>query len=115
MNYRLERINSEMQKSISEIIRERLKDPRVDAMVSVTKVDVARDLKTAKVYVGIYGNADEKKSSFDALVRCGGFIGHELSLDFKYLRTTPRLHFILDDSGEYGERIDRILEGLKKK
>ena len=56
MKFRLERINSEMLKSISEIIRNKVKDPRVSEMVSVTKVVTAKDLRTAKVYVSIYGD-----------------------------------------------------------
>ena len=113
MNHRTDRINSEMLKSISEIIRDKVKDPRVSEMVSITKVDTAKDLKTAKVYVSIYGDAEKSESTFNALKNCEGFICHELSLDFKYLRTVPHLNFIRDDTEEYGRRIDLILKGIK--
>lgn len=114
MNYRLERINSEMQKSISEIIRERVKDPRLSEMVSVLNVSVAKDLKTAKVLVSIYGQQDKIQSTFDALKNCAGFIKHELSVEFKDLRTIPQLTFALDTSVQYSERINTLIEEIKE-
>lgn len=112
MNHRTDRVNSEMLKSISEIICDRVKDPRVSEMVSVTKVDVAKDLKTAKVYVSIYGDSDKIESTFKALTQCEGFIRHELSVDFKHLRSVPQLRFIRDDTEEYGRHIDMLLKGI---
>ena len=112
MKFRLERINSEMLKSISEIIRSRVKDPRVSEMVSVTKVDTAKDLKTAKVYVSIYGDEEKIKSTFDALTQCEGFIHHELGMEFKHLRAVPRITFIKDETEEYGRHIDLLLKEI---
>ena len=111
MSYRQERINSEMQKSISEIIRTKIKDPRVDNMVSVLGVSCAKDLKTAKVTVSVFG--DNAETTMDALKNCAGFIRKELSEELRALRTTPQLTFILDKSLEYSMRINQILEELK--
>ncbi len=113
MKFRLERINSEMLKSISEIIRNKVKDPRVSEMVSVTKVVTAKDLRTAKVYVSIYGDSEKIKSTFDALKQCEGFIHHELGVEFKQLRVVPRLTFIADETEEYGRHIDLLLKEIK--
>ncbi len=111
MNHRIDRVNSELKKSIMEIIR-RLKDPRITSMVSVLEVDTSRDLETAKVYVSCYGgNAEE---TLAALENCSGFIWRELRNEYRALRTVPRLNFLLDTSMQYGEKIDAILEGLKK-
>lgn len=111
MNFRIDRINSELQKSVSEIIR-RLKDPRISSMISVLEVDTARDLATAKVYISCYGG--DAKETLDALKKCAGFIRHELRNEYRELRSVPELTFLLDTSMQYGEKIDAILEGLKK-
>ena len=102
-----------MQKSISDIVANRIKDPRVGGMISVIKVDTAKDLKTAKVYVSIYGDKHSAADTFGALKNCAGYIKKELSADFRDLRVVPTLTFILDDSMEYSEKIDAIIQGIK--
>ena len=114
MNYRIDRLNGELQKAISDIINNKIKDPRVTSMVSVLSVDCAKDLKTAKVYLSIYGEEESAKTTFDALVKCAGFIRRELSLIFNDIRTIPSLTFILDKSAQYGAKIESILEEIKK-
>lgn len=114
MNHRSERVNSEMQKSLVLIIRDKVKDPRVSEMVSVTKLDVAKDLKTAKVYVSIYGDQDKAKATFEGLKLSAGFIRHELAQDFKDIRTIPELNFIIDESAEYGQNIEKLLSQIRK-
>lgn len=114
MSYRMERINSEMQKTISEIIHERLKDPRITEMVSVLSVSVSKDLKTAKVIVSIYGEPDKADTTFQALIKSAGFIRHEMSVQLKDLRAVPQLRFVLDKSGEYSERIESLIEEIKE-
>lgn len=115
MSYRAERINSEMRRALSQIIS-RLKDPRITEMVTVTDVNVAKDLKTAKVRVEIFGDGESEKvkETFDTLCRCAGFIRKELSQVFRDLRTIPELTFIMDNSLRYSEQIDKILEEIKK-
>lgn len=111
MNFRVDRVNSELQKSISEIIR-RLKDPRITSMISVLEVDVSRDLETARVYISCYGGDPDQ--TLAALRSCSGFIRHEIRSEHRELRSVPELNFILDTSMQYGEKIDAILEELKK-
>lgn len=111
MAYRIERLNGELQKSISEIIRNRLKDPRLSNMISVLSVSVAKDLKTAKVTVSVFG--ENKEEVFDVLVKSAGFFRKELAAEYKDLRTIPQLTFILDHSEEYSERINKLLEEIK--
>ena len=114
MSYRIERLNSEMRKVLSRIIS-RLKDPRITEMVSVTSVNVAKDLKTAKVYVEIFGGDDAgKEGTFSALQHCAGYIRKELSREFNELRTIPELTFLMDNSSAYSKQIDKILEEIKK-
>ena len=115
MSYRIERLNSEMRRVLSQIIS-RLKDPRISSMISVTSVDVAKDLKTAKVRVEIYGGTQNEhgKETYETLCRSAGFIRKELSKEFHDLRTTPELTFVVDKSLEYSSQIDKILEEIKK-
>lgn len=114
MSYRIERLNSEMRKVLSEIIS-RLKDPRITEMISITSVSVAKDLKTAKVYVEIFGGDDAgKNETYSALQRSAGYIRKELSRAFNELRTIPELTFLMDNSSAYSMQIDKILEEIRK-
>lgn len=112
--YRGNRINEEMRKEISSIIQNDIKDPRLTAMISVTKVDVTKDLRYAKVYISLFGNEDSKKSTLDALKSSVGFIrreiGHRISL-----RYTPEVIIELDNTIEHGMHIDALLEQIKEK
>ena len=114
MNYRVERVNSELQKCISTIIRDKVKNPNVTEMISVTGVSTSKDLKNAKVFISLYGDKSKFQSTFDALVRCEGFIRHELSVEFAHLRTIPELRFVMDNSASYGEHIDSLIEEIKE-
>lgn len=111
-NYRLGRINQEIKKEISNIIENDLKDPRLNAMVSLTKVDTTNDLKRSKVFVSIFGDDDAKESTFTALENSSGFIRKELSQRLN-LRNTPEIIFKIDNSIDNGMRIDRILKKIK--
>ena len=110
---RTSRLNGEYQKEISEIIR--LNKDRmvgVKGLVSITEVDVAPDLKTAIVYVSIYGkNEEESKTCFLALQENAGFIRHELSQVMR-MRTVPALTFRLDGSMSYGAKMDELFKSI---
>ena len=107
---RLERINEQYKKEISQIINYELKNPNATGMISVTKVKVTNDLKFAKVDVSIL-NAKDVKQTLAALKKSSGFIRSELARRVN-LRNTPEIIFELDDSMEYGERIDKILKEI---
>jgi ribosome-binding factor A len=110
---RTSRLNGEYQKEISEIIR--LNKDRmlgVQGLVSITEVDVAPDLKTAIVYVSIYGKGEaETKRSFEALQSQAGFIRHELSQVMR-MRTVPALTFRMDGSMGYGAKMDELFKTI---
>ena len=114
MSYRIDRLNSEMRKVIADVIDNKIKDPRVTEMVSVSRVEVAKDLKTAKVYLSLYGNKYKIDATFDGIVRAGGFIRKELSLAFRDIRQVPELWFIKDDSLDYSAKIESVIEEIKK-
>ncbi|MBA5850457.1 30S ribosome-binding factor RbfA [Clostridium sp. cel8] len=111
--YRTGRINEEMKKEISSIIRNDVKDPRITAMISVTRVDVTRDLSYAKVYVSLYGNDKSKDETFQALKNSSGFIRREVGHRIR-LRNTPEIIMEIDDSIEKGMHIDDLLRKIKE-
>ena len=113
-NNRFERINEEYKKEISNIIDNKLKNPNVTGLISVTKVKVTQDLKYAKVYVSIL-NSNDLDETLEGLKKSAGFVRSELAKTVN-LRNTPEIIFELDDSLEYGARIESILRdiGLNK-
>ncbi len=105
------RINSEVQREMSQIIREEIKDPRVHPMTSVMAVEVTPDLKFAKIYVSVLGSEEEKEKTMEGLKKSASFARGQLARRMN-LRNTPELTFILDHSIEYGvamsKRIDEV-------
>ncbi len=112
-NARFGRINEEYRKELSYIIDQKLKNPNVTGLISVTKVKVTTDLKFAKVYVSIL-NSKNVRDTLAGLKKSSGFIRSELAKRVN-LRNTPELIFELDDSIEYGARIDSILKEIMPK
>ena len=110
---RLGRINEQYRKELSVIIDQDLKNPNVTGMISVTKVKVTNDLKYAKVYVSIL-NSKNIKDTLAGLKKSSGYIRSELARRVN-LRNTPELIFELDDSIEYGTKIDTILKQIMPK
>ena len=110
-----QRLGGEFQKEISSIISAKLRNKysAMSAIISVTEVDIAPDLKSANVYVSIF-DTDKQKSeqTFGIIKENAGFIRHELSKVMR-VRTVPELRFISDTSMEYGAKIDTILNGLE--
>ncbi|MBR3325075.1 MAG: 30S ribosome-binding factor RbfA [Clostridia bacterium] len=109
---RLDRINEELKKEISQVINYELKNSNVTGMISVTKVKISPDLRYAKVYVSIF-NSKSKKNTMEGLKKSEGFIRTRIANTIN-LRVTPQLRFIIDDSEEQGEKIDAILRQLKE-
>ncbi len=106
------RINGEVQKEMSIIIRDELKDPRIAPMTSVTDVEVTTDLKYAKIYVSVFGDADTKEKTLQGLRSSASYARHLLAKSLN-LRNTPELEYKLDESMEYGaamsKRIDEVI------
>ena len=107
---RIERINAEIQKVISNIIDTEIRDPQIDAIISVTNVDTTPDLSYCRVFITSIGNTP----SDEVLARikgAAGFIRGKLSQRIR-LRITPRLEFLYDKSIEYSSKIDNILKNI---
>ena len=106
------RINGEVQKALSEIIRE-LKDPRIHPMTSIVQVQVTPDLKFCKVYISVLAEEEQAQDTIRGLKSAEGFIRTQLAKKVN-LRNTPDVSFILDQSIEYGVRMSRLIEDVTK-
>jgi ribosome-binding factor A len=106
------RINGEVRRALSEIIRT-VKDPRVDPFCSIVEAVVAPDLKTCKVFVSVLGDEESARATLEGLNSAEGYIRHCLAQDLN-LRNTPELTFIMDDSIRYGIEMTKKIEEVIK-
>ena len=103
------RINSEVQRDLSNIIRTEVKDPRIHPMTSVVAVNVAPDLKSCKAYISVLGSEEAAKETLAGLKNAEGYIRRALAKSVN-LRNTPEIKFILDQSIEYGVHMTRLID-----
>ena len=109
-NYRRGRINDEMKKELSAVLRE-VKDPRIsDAFISITAVEVTGDLKFAKVYYSAM--MGDKREVALGLKSSAGYIRREIAHRLN-LRMTPEFSFYEDHSIEHGAKISKLLNGIE--
>ena len=108
------RINGEVQKELSSIIRGEIKDPRIHPMTSVMAVEVAPDLKTCKAYISVLGNQEAKEATIRGLNSAEGYIRRQLVKNLN-LRNTPEIRFILDESIEYGVNMSKLIDDVAKR
>ena len=107
VKHRASRLAESIKEEVSKMIREDVKDPRL-GFATVTDVEVADDLRHAKVFVSILGNEEEIKSSMDVLTRASGFIRSELGKSIR-LRYVPEISFRYDESIVHGAHISKLL------
>ncbi|WP_066720559.1 30S ribosome-binding factor RbfA [Clostridium sp. Marseille-P299] len=103
------RINQEVQKELSMLIVRELKDPRIHPMTSIVNVEVAPDLKTAKVYVSVLGDVEAQKNTLAGLKSAAPFLRSQLAKSIN-LRNTPELTFVVDQSIEYGVNMSKLID-----
>ena len=108
------RINGEVLKELSNIIRSEIKDPRINPMTSVVSVEVAPDLKTCKAYISVLGDEQSQKDTITGLKSAEGYIRRELARTVN-LRNTPEIKFILDQSIEYGINLSKLIDEVTQK
>lgn len=108
------RINSEVQREMSQIIREDIKDPRVHPLTSVMAVEVTPDLKFAKIFISVFGNDEEKEKTMEGLKKSASFARMQLARRMN-LRNTPELTFVLDESIEYGVKMSKKIDEVNHK
>ena len=108
------RINEMVREELANIIRGGLKDPRVNSMTTVTAVEVAPDLKTAKAYISVLGDEKALADTLKGLKNAEGYIRHCLA-ETVNLRNTPHITFIGDQSIEYGVRMSHLIDSVMGK
>ena len=108
------RVNGEVLRELSNIIRNDIKDPRIHSMTTVTAVEVAPDLKTCKAHISVLGNEQAKADTMAGLNSAEGYIRRQLAGSLN-LRYTPQIRFILDTSIEYGVEMSKKIDELTKR
>lgn len=111
---RVNRISEEIKKVLSELLYNGIKDPRISPMTTITKVEVTRDLRYARIYVSVLGNQEDKKNTIEGLESAKGFIRKEIGskIDLRYI---PEPIFHLDESIEQGIYMSKLIEEVNKK
>lgn len=110
------RINEQIMQELSKLISMEVKDPRVDSLASVSRVEVTTDLKEAKVFISVLAS-DKKESTIKGLKNAASFLRSQLAKNLN-LRNTPMLYFYLDESYELGlymsNLIDQVTQNAKE-
>lgn len=112
MSERILRVNSEIQKAISYIIQNEIKNPKIRGLITVTKVDTTADLDQSKIYLSIF-EEDTREEVFNQIKHSAGFIRRELAKAVD-LRKVPFLTFYLDTSYEYGSKIEETINRINR-
>jgi ribosome-binding factor A len=109
---RADRLGHEIRVELAELISREVKDPRI-GFTTVTRVELSADLHHARVFVSVLGGKEEQESSIEGLSSAAGFLRHEIGHRLA-LRRVPELAFILDHGAEAGEKIEMLLQQLRK-
>ena len=110
MGNRINIINAEIMRAISKIVQTELQNPEIDGLITVTRVETTSDLEYCKVYVSIF-SAQNQENVFNQIKHSASYIRKSLSQKIN-LRKTPYLQFYLDNSQDYGQRIDEVLNKI---
>lgn len=103
------RINEEVMRELSNIIRMEVKDPRISPVTSVVSVEVAPDLKTCKAYISVLGDDEACAKTLEGLKSSAGFIRRELAHRVN-LRNTPEIRFVMDQSIAYAAKMSKLID-----
>ena len=107
---RIDRISEEVRREVDRIIREEVRDPRIDGTFSITRAEVTRDLRYAKIFVSVL-EEERRQPLMDALKSASGFIRHSLAKEM-IIRQSPELIFQEDRNIAYGAHIAKVLHDV---
>lgn len=110
MNNRLEKINEEIIKALSEIFKNDIKDPRISGLITITEAKITNDLSHCTIYVSIY-NSKDKNECFKTINKCSSFIRKKLAEKVD-IRIMPELHFKLDETLDYVDKMNKIFKTI---
>ena len=112
MSRRVDRINGLLRQEISQLLAREIKDPRLGGVISITQVQTANDLRSARVLVSVLGDRETQESALDGIQSAAAFLRRELRDRLK-LRYVPFLKFALDDSLESADAVLRLMNQLQ--
>lgn len=110
---RADRVAEGIREEVASFLTEGVKDPRVIGLVTVTGVDVTRDLRHARVYVTVMGDADARRSTLEGLSSLAAHLRPRVARALR-LRVAPELEFRADETAERATRIESLLAGLRR-
>lgn len=113
MNRRIQRLNSLLKQVISEVIRGEVKNPHIPELITITHVDITKDLRHAKVYVSVIGEETAKQKAVEALQSAAGFIAVCASKEVG-IRYFPELTFVLDDTLDQQIHIEQLMNKIEE-
>ena len=111
MRIRPERVAEAIKREMADILGQRMRDPRLGRMISVTDVEVTPDLSVARIFVSVLADGAERDQALEALTHSAGFVRHELAPRLG-LREMPEIRFLLDTSIQHGARVEDLLRRL---
>ena len=112
MSRRTDRINEQLREEISTVLARQIKDPRLNSVISITRVESSSDLRSAKVYISVLGNDKQRKEALDGLQSAASFLRREIR-DRINMKHTPFMTYILDDSIQEADHLLRLLNDVK--
>jgi ribosome-binding factor A len=113
MSVRLERVSKAMKQEIGHLLSHEMNDPRI-GFTTVTRVEVASDLRSAKVHVGVIGDEKVRKSTIASLTHASGYLQREVASRLR-MKYTPALSFYIDDGPAHSVRISKLLDEVASK
>ena len=112
MSRRTDRINEQLREEISTVLARQIKDPRLNSVITITRVESSSDLRNAKVYISVLGNDKQRKDALDGLHSAASFLRREIR-DRINMKHTPYMTYLLDDSIQEADHLQRLLNGFK--
>ena len=112
MSRRTDRINEQLREEISRVLARQIKDPRLNSVISITRVESSSDLRSAKVYISVLGNDIQRKEALDGLQSAASFLRREIR-DRINMKHTPFMTYLLDDSIQEADHLLRLLNDVK--
>ncbi len=112
MSRRTDRINEQLREEISRVLARQIKDPRLNSVISITRVESSSDLRSARVYISVLGNDIQRKEALEGLQSAASFLRREIR-DRINMKHTPFMTYILDDSIQEADHLLRLLNDVK--
>jgi len=112
MSRRTDRINEQLREEISTVLARQIKDPRLDGVISITRVESSSDLRSARVYISVLGNEEQQKEALEGLQSAASFLRREIR-DRINMKHTPFMTYLLDKSIQDADHIFRLINTVQ--